>query len=465
MHPTRAWRHYASGLGFYANLTLLLCLTISTPGCFFSERSFPIDPSQTARSDTSPNLPARQWLIETHNHLKKLLPSHRNPTLLTGELSDKSDRPINMVARYSLKPDQLQSIFVNFLGLSYSAQATGADMGHQPAPNWPGFIDVWTPINPNLKLAGRLGMARDANGKIISADCIVLLPGLCGGNNVIRQQNLAEALKNSGLHVLAIETRAQGQTAVGYPNVPSTWGICESSDLLIVSDWLTAKPNIKRTGLIGFSWGGTIAMLTAWSEERSGGHPGVAPQIERILPKLPPRRRYQAGIMAFSPVLDLDVLIDKLSTPQGYLTRPAWAGLQRTIKNWKARSGFPKPTGTLDDVIRCKELDYKGTREDQRRFLRFISYKDKPADNKLENIRVPLLIVHAADDPIAPVQTVADLTARVKNPNLATIVLPTGGHIGFAPYARDWFYSLTLSYFDPQKGPKPSSTTQSPAVR
>jgi len=415
-----------------------------------------MDPAETVRADTPENLPARQWLINAHEKLRRLLPRHRDPTLLTDELSDQSGRPIDLVTKYSLKPDKLESMFVNFMGLSYSARVTGADAGHAPAPDWPGFVDIWVPINENLKLAGRLGMARDSGGRVISADCIVLLPGLCGGNNVIRQRDLATALKSSGLHVLAVETRGQGQTAVRYPNVPSTWGIFESADLLLVSDWLEAKPNIRRTGLIGFSWGAIHALLTAWSEGRPTGHPSVSARVAQILPKLPPGRRYQAGVMALSPVLDLDVLIDKLATPQSYLTHPFRAGLQRTVRSWKVRSGFPNPTGALGDVIRCKELDYDGAIEDQRRFLRFRPYKDRPCDNKLADVRIPLLMIHGADDPIAPVQTVADLTAEVKNPNVATIILPTGGHIGFAPYAKNWLYSMILSFFDPVKGPKPA---------
>jgi len=448
-------------LGTLIRTTLVFTLCVTAPGCFFSEHSFPLEPGGATRAGTPANLPARQWLVNAHEKLKYLLPRHHKPTLLTDELSDPSCRPVDLVARYSLKPDKLESMFVNFLGLSYSAQVTGADAGNTPAPKWPGFIDIWVPINADLKLAGRLGMARGADGKVISADCIVLLPGLCGGNNVIRQRDLAVALKANGLHVLAVETRGQGQTAVRYPNVACTWGIFESSDLLVVSDWLEAKPNVRRTGLIGFSWGGSHALLTAWAEGQPARHLSIAPQIAKVLPKLPKGRRYRAGVLVFSPVLDLEVLTEKLATPQPYLIHPVRAGLQKTIRNWKTLRGFPNPTGALHDVIRCRQLDYEGSYEDQVRFVRFLPYKGKPAGDKFANIRVPLLIVHGADDPIAPVQTVANLTTGLKNPNVATIILPSGGHIGFAPYAKSWFYSMVLSFFDPTKGPKGQAVNKS----
>jgi pimeloyl-ACP methyl ester carboxylesterase len=472
MSSTRARRDQSSGL-FYChyrrhcprrtviiNAAILWALLATTPGCYFSKKSFPIDHGQTTRAETPANLPARQWLAGAHEKLKHLLPHHSKPPTLTSELSDRAGNPVNLISKYALKPDKLESIFVNFLGLSYSMQVVGADAGNTPAPHWPGFRDVWVPINADLKLAGRLGMARDANGKIISTDCIVLLPGLCGGNNITRQRDLAAALRTSGLHVLAVETRGQGQTAVRYPNIACTWGMFESHDLLLVSDWLEAMPHVKRTGLIGFSWGGAYALLTAWNEGRPEKHLSITPRVARVLPKLPRKRRYQAGVIGFSPVLDVEVLVEKLSKPQSYFIHPCRAGLQKTIRNWKIRRGFPNPTGTLNDLIRCKQLDYDSAYEDQVRFLRFCPYKGKPAGDKLASVRIPLLIVHAADDPIAPVQTLANLTAGLKNQNVATIILPSGGHIGFAAYTKNWFYSIILSFFDQTKGPKPTPHPQ-----
>jgi len=456
----RARRHQTSRLCYcpaihaIVRAAIVCTIPISTTGCFFSERSFPLQPGEAIRADTPVNLPAAKWLVHAHEKLKYLLPYHQDPAMLTGELSDPSGRPVDLVARYTLKPDRLESMFDNFLGLSYSAQVTGPDAGDTPAPPWPGFIDVWAPIDARLKLAGRLGMARGPDGKIVPADCIVLLPGLCGGNNVIRQRDLATSLLASGLHVLAVEMRGQGQTAVRYPDVPCTWGIFESGDLLLVSDWLQTKPNVRRTGLIGFSWGGTNALLTAWNEGRPQNHPSIAPKLADALPKIPRGRRYQAGVIVFSPILNLESLIEILAKPQSCLIHPVRAGLQKTIRNWKTRRGFPKPNGTLHDVIRCKELNYEGSHEDNLQFVRLLPYKGKPAGNKFADVRMPMLIVHTADDPIVPVQTVANLAAALKNPNVATIVLPTGGHIGFASYAKNWFYSMILSFFDPNKGPK-----------
>ena len=42
--------------------------------------------------------------------------------------------------------------------------------------------------------------------------------------------------------------------------------------------------------------------------------------------------------------------------------------------------------------------------------------------------------------------------ARTKNPNVGALLTEGGGHVGFASYARDWFYSVILSFFDPVRG-------------
>lgn len=59
-----------------------------------------------------------------------------------------------------------------------------------------------------------------------------------------------------------------------------------------------------------------------------------------------------------------------------------------------------------------------------------------------------MALAPAVDGQVAPAQTIADLFGRLKNPNVAAIVLPSGGHIGFGPYAPAWYYSLIPSFFD-----------------
>ena len=71
----------------------------------------------------------------------------------------------------------------------------------------------------------------------------------------------------------------------------------------------------------------------------------------------------------------------------------------------------------------------------------------RPSGVKLNAVRVPVLIVQAANDPLDSAQSVVDMMARLDNPNVAAVVLPGGGHNGFVAYARAYYYNLILHFF------------------
>ena len=439
---------------------LSLCVLTLGSGCWFTETSYPLDPNGVVRIAPPPKgVTMREWLVHAHKDLQRLLPRRGRPTLLTDDLSDADGRPIDAPALLTIHPDRLETLWWNFGGLSYSARAISMRDDTAPAPPWPGFRDLWVPIREDFNLSARLGMAVDEQGRTRDADCVVILPGLCGSNNVLRLRDLAHGLRDSGFHVLALEIRGLAQTDARYPHVEHTWGAHESMDLLIVADWLQRQPHIRRTGMVAFSWSSNIALMTAWADGRDANDPNVPPEIAKRLAKVPPGRRYEAGLIAMSPALGFEAMADRFDREHHYLIRPATAGLQATIRQRMVDKKYENPNGNLWRIIteHCG-FSYPGSADDCRRYLRLLPYRGLPAGDKLGAARVPVLIVHGANDPIVPVQTVADLMAAVDNPMVAAIVLPTGGHIGFAPFARDWYFSTILNFFDPVVGPAAAST-------
>ena len=435
----------------------LSLLLLPAQGCIFSERSYPYDPHMRVEIDPPAGavprrLTARQWLSQTGPELARLLPAHPKTAMLTDQLVTPDGRPANVVAHFGTKTGQLESIFANFLGLAYSAQAIMPRSPAKPGPPWEGFEDVWIPIREDLQLAGRLAWARDAHGQVTDADCIVIIPGIRGDNNILRVRDLAQALRRSGLHVLSLEIRGAGQTDRRFPRYEFTWGVFETDDLLVVADWLQARPHVRRTGLVGYSWGANQAILVAWAEGRTDDE-GVPPRLRRFLTPAPRGpRRFQAGIIAFSPVLRFEDLMDKLEVEQSAWLHPVLAGLQATVRERMIEKHYPNPCGSVRELLKHLGIGYDGEVADALEYVRLLPYKDLPAHDRLNGVRVPVLIVHAADDMLAPAQDVADLLATVQNPDVAAIVLPSGGHIGFGPYAPAWYYSLILNYFDPSGG-------------
>ena len=69
-------------------------------------------------------------------------------------------------------------------------------------------------------------------------------------------------------------------------------------------------------------------------------------------------------------------------------------------------------------------------------------YADASADQRVKGIGVPLLIMNAADDPIAQYNVKAgvfDAETLAANPNLVVAVTATGGHLGWCD-ARVWIF-------------------------
>jgi len=396
------------------------------------------------------------WLREAHAQLADLLPEQEAGALLTEQLIRTDGKPVDVCAHFGLDPRRLHTVLHNYSGLKYTAQGAGEEDGaNMPAPPWNGFDDVWIEMPDGTKLSARLGFATDASG-VRDADCIVVLPGFFGDNTVKRTRALAEYLLAAGFHVLALEMRGHGQTEATQPEVAYTFGVRETDDLMHLADWLQAKPHVLRTGLIGFCWSANVALLSAWYEGRPDGDRNITPTIARVLTARPDRVRFAAGIMAFSPIVQWEGLVDILQKDYGFLEHPVYATLQKTNRARMEQKHYARISGSLRDLIefeyaRCGVVLPDGTAEGYR-FLRLAPYAGRPLAPKLTCARVPVLIVHAANDPLAPAQDVADLIVREPNPRVAAVMLAGGGHVGFANYVPRYYYSLITSFFDPAAG-------------
>ncbi len=405
-------------------------------------------------SQTAPN--TREWLEHATTHLRHMLPAERERVMVTNDLVDGSGKPVNVARHFDVLPDGLDSLFTNLYGMSHSAQLTGPDDTGEPSPHWPGYDDVLVPIAGDFSLSGKMGMAA-RDGTPLDADCIVLLPGLLGHNNIRRTIDLADALRANGFHVLAIELRGLGQTNRRHPDKYYTFGVYEAADLLIVSEWLQSQPHVKRTGLVGFCWGANQALITAWYDSASLSHPSFSPRLVPLMRQVSSKGHFEAGIIAFSPVLRFEEVIEALRTPQAMGKHPVLASLQGTVRNRMLLKHHPAPDGNLGRLhvleLSHTEMAFAEGQQDSFDFLRLSPYKGRSDFDKLANCDMPVLIVQAANDPLAPAQAVADLFARLKNPNVAGVITPGGGHVGFAAYARGYYFSLIVNFFDAQRGP------------
>lgn len=450
-------------------IAVAMVLPVAT-ACSFSERPFPMRPNDFVRiSVAQPNTNStRDWLRAAHAQLQHLLPKSKHRALLTGDLVDPSGEPIDVASHFGLQSRNMRTLWGNWSGIEHSAQAIGAaaPAGTGP-PAWDGFDEVIIPVGRGLELSGRLGFARK-DQRTLDADCIVLLPGLFGDNAILRTRELAIALRGQGFHVLALELCGHGRTESLRPDVHYTYGVLDTLDVLQVSEWLEEKPHINRTGLIAFCWGANTGLLTAWYDGAGSTHADVSRRLRAIVPPISEKPHFSAGVMAFSTILPYEELLDEMHSRHGLLSDPILSSMQKTVRNRMERKGLPGENHDLLALIEAEfarsPLSYENALEEGKRFLRLVAYRCKPTSDKLNHSRVPVLIVHGANDPLKPPQDIADLIAITDNPKVAALVLPGGGHVGFAPYARSYYYSLILNFFDPVLGAAGHPQTQPPAV-
>lgn len=436
-----------------------LC-TFSAAGCF-NERSFPFQPDRLVRVDpaTAPESGARAWLQRTQKSLAHLLPDSGYDPLLTEDLTTADGSARDVFDYFDKRPSYLHTAIGNISGLKHTAQVTGdTEAIESPAPEWPGFEEVWIDVAPGISISGRLGLAM-RDGKPTKTDCIVILPGLLGDNMRVRTRDICAGLRDAGFHAMSIEFRGHGQVEGRYPQIPYNFGTLETADMLKVAEWLQDKPFVNRTGLIGFSWSANIALLSAWEDGRAVDDPMVVPRLRPFLPRVDrTRRHFEAGIIAISPTLDFEKLLDRLETPHAYLKNPVLASIQATVARRIERKHYGPPTGSLRKLIEYEfdhsAVNYNDAMLDGLTYLRLLPYKNKPYRAKLESARMPVLIIHAANDPLAYAQEVADFFADTHNPLVAGIILHGGGHDGFAAYCENFLYSVFVNFFDKNTGPR-----------
>ena len=217
-----------------------------------------------------------------------------------------------------------------------------------------------------------------------------------------------------------------------------------------------ARRSVGRGGGCGCGGGASQVRVAGGAENCPEGTPRITGRIARARRPRAPRRRFTAGELAFSPTLAFGKIIDKLETPRKLSVDPGLASVASAVDSRAATQGYPPVNGSLRKLIHAEYarsvLNYPGSVTEGLRCLRLLPYQGKPDDRKLECARVPVVIVHASNDPLAPAQEIADFIARVSNPNVAAIILYSGGHVGFAAYARSYYYSLILDFFDPVSG-------------
>jgi uncharacterized protein len=245
-------------------------------------------------------------------------------------------------------------------------------------------------------------------GKGRDVPVLVIVHGLEGSSESNYVRGVAEKGFQRGLHVLRMNQRNCGGTQ---QLTPTLYNSGMSDDYRAVLEEL-ADEGFTQIFFAGFSMGGNLVTKMA------GEYGGRAPKALR-------------GICTVCPAIDLAACADALEKRNNYFYQrhfvtslmASYARKAEQFPQKYSRDGFGKirTVRQFDDVITAPCFGYRDAQE---------YYEAASARKVVAEVRVPMLMIAAQDDPFVPYESF--LAALVEeNPAIRFVAPEHGGHCAF----------------------------------
>src|SRR5580700_140762 len=254
-----------------------------------------------------------------------------------------------------------------------------------------------------------LGQCHWQTGKLRDTPVIVIVHGLEGSADSYYVKGIAEKAFHSGFHVVRLNQRNCGGTE---KLTPTLYNSGMSGDYRAVLEELAGVDGFERIFFSGYSMGGNLVTKMA------GEYGEEFPSALR-------------GVCAVCPAIDLSACADALDRRDNYLyTRHFVKGLMaryaRKAQMFPGRyrtDGLPpiRTVREFDDAITAPSFGFRDAEE---------YYESAGAKRVTANVRVPMLLITAEDDPFVPY--VSFLAAQVeKNPAIQCVPTRHCGHCAY----------------------------------
>ena len=262
-------------------------------------------------------------------------------------------------------------------------------------------VDPWSQV---------LGHCHWQADRRTDAPVIVIVHGLEGSSDSNYVQGIGEKAFTRGYHVVRMNQRNCGGTEA---LTPTLYNSGMSADYRTVFDELAGVDGFREIFFVGYSMGGNL--VTKMAGEFAADVPAAL-----------------RGICAICPSLDLAACADALERRDNYLYQNRFvSGLlsryERKAKLFPDRYSPAKGLGVIrtvrefDNVITAPSAGYRDAED---------YYEHASAKNVVGELRVPLLLITAEDDPFVPY--VSFLAAGVeRNPWIRFEAPLHGGHCAF----------------------------------
>lgn len=252
------------------------------------------------------------------------------------------------------------------------------------------------------------GICHWQEGKHPGLPVLVILHGLEGSSDSNYSRGIADKALQHEFHAVRMNQRNCGGTE---RLTPTLYNSGLSGDYLAVLTELL-RDGFEKIFFVGYSMGGNLVTKMAGELGQS------APKELR-------------GVAAVCPALDLSACADALEKRENYLyqrhfVRNLMARYRRKARLFPDRysrdgHGPIRTVRAFDDAITAPHFGYQDAEE---------YYQAAGAKKVIANVRVPLLLITAQDDPFVPFESFQ--RARVgENPCVEFVAPEHGGHCGF----------------------------------
>jgi predicted alpha/beta-fold hydrolase len=263
---------------------------------------------------------------------------------------------------------------------------------------------------------------------------LAIVHGLEGSADSGYVRGIAEKAFHRGFHVVRINQRNCGGTE---RLTPTLYNSGMSGDYSAVLEELANNDGFERIFFAGYSMGGNLVSKMA------GEYGADAPRALR-------------GVAAVCPALNLSACADALERRENYFyqthfTNGLMARYARKAAMFPERYrrnglGRIRSVRQFDDAITAPCFGYRDAEE---------YYEAAGAKRVIGQVRVPMLLITAEDDPFVPY--VSFLAARVEqNPSIRFLAPQHGGHCAFVSNQsgaeRFWAEQRVVEFCEAHKG-------------
>jgi uncharacterized protein len=253
-----------------------------------------------------------------------------------------------------------------------------------------------------------LGLCHWQVGKLKPTPVIVTVHGLEGSADSNYAKGIAEKAFHRGFHVVRMNQRNCGGTE---KLTPTLYNSGMSGDYRAVLEELAGE-GFERVFFAGYSMGGNL--VTKMAGEYGEEFPAAL-----------------RGVCAVCPAIDLSACADALERRDNYLYQRHFVNglMERYARKARMFPGRYRTDGfgpirtvrEFDDAITAPCFGFRDAEE---------YYESAGAKRVTAEVRVPMLLITAEDDPFVPY--VSFLAARVeKNPSIQFIPTRHGGHCAY----------------------------------